>query len=106
NVFRTRRGRRISGPDPRSWLRRKDVSDVLRRFGEVGRRTMTTTRVLPPVITIDGPTASGKGTIAHAVARSLGFDYLDSGSLYRLVAWRALRDGVALDDGGAVCVHA
>lgn len=67
---------------------------------------MTTTRVLPPVITIDGPTASGKGTIAHAVARSLGFDYLDSGSLYRLVAWRALRNGVALDDVDALSGHA
>lgn len=41
---------------------------------------------LPPVIAIDGPTASGKGTIASLVAEKLGFHYLDSGALYRLVA--------------------
>ena len=51
-----------------------------------------------PVITIDGPTASGKGTIAQRVAEALGFHYLDSGALYRLVAWRALRDAIAADD--------
>ena len=41
---------------------------------------------LPPVIAIDGPTASGKGTVASLVAERLGFHYLDSGALYRLVA--------------------
>ncbi|MGZ9074586.1 MAG: (d)CMP kinase [Burkholderiaceae bacterium] len=51
-----------------------------------------------PIITIDGPTASGKGTIAQRVADALGFHYLDSGALYRLVAWRALQDGIAADD--------
>lgn len=44
-----------------------------------------------PVITIDGPTASGKGTVAHQVADKLGFHYLDSGALYRLTALQALR---------------
>ena len=39
-----------------------------------------------PVIAIDGPSASGKGTVAQRVAESLGFHYLDSGALYRLVA--------------------
>ena len=53
----------------------------------------------PPVIAVDGPAASGKGTIAHGVARALGFHYLDSGSLYRLVALKALQAGVPLDDG-------
>jgi cytidylate kinase len=51
-----------------------------------------------PVITIDGPTASGKGTIAQRVAEALRFNYLDSGALYRLVAWRALQDAVSADD--------
>jgi len=50
------------------------------------------------VITIDGPTASGKGTVAHKVADALGFHLLDSGSLYRLVALASERAGVALDD--------
>jgi len=51
-----------------------------------------------PVITIDGPSASGKGTVAQLVAQALGFHCLDSGSLYRLVALAALRAGVAFDD--------
>ncbi|MGH8753998.1 MAG: (d)CMP kinase [Burkholderiales bacterium] len=51
-----------------------------------------------PVIAIDGPSASGKGTVAQRVARELGFHYLDSGSLYRLVALAAQKRGVALDD--------
>ena len=42
-----------------------------------------------PVITIDGPSASGKGTVAARVAARLGFHYLDSGALYRLVALAA-----------------
>jgi cytidylate kinase len=54
--------------------------------------------VAPIVIAIDGPAASGKGTIAAGVARELGLRYLDSGSLYRLVALKALRSGIALDD--------
>ena len=48
-----------------------------------------------PVITIDGPTASGKGTVAQRVARILGFHLLDSGALYRLVALSAMRRGVS-----------
>ena len=52
-----------------------------------------------PVIAIDGPTASGKGTVAQRVAARLGFHYLDSGALYRLVAFGALKQRVALDDG-------
>ncbi|ADL55173.1 bifunctional 3-phosphoshikimate 1-carboxyvinyltransferase/cytidylate kinase [Gallionella capsiferriformans] len=51
-----------------------------------------------PVIAIDGPSASGKGTVAQRVANELGFHYLDSGALYRLLATAAMRDGVALDD--------
>ena len=51
-----------------------------------------------PVIAIDGPSASGKGTVAQLVAQGLGFHYLDSGALYRLVALAALRAGVPLDD--------
>jgi 3-phosphoshikimate 1-carboxyvinyltransferase len=51
-----------------------------------------------PVITVDGPAASGKGTIAAGVAQALGFHQLDSGSLYRLVALAALDAGVASDD--------
>lgn len=51
-----------------------------------------------PVIAIDGPSASGKGTVAERVARALGFHYLDSGALYRLVALAAQRAGVDIAD--------
>jgi 3-phosphoshikimate 1-carboxyvinyltransferase len=55
-----------------------------------------------PVISIDGPTASGKGTLAAMTAARLGFHYLDSGALYRLTALAAARAGISLDDESAV----
>jgi cytidylate kinase len=59
-----------------------------------------------PVIAIDGPTASGKGTIAQRVAAALGFHYLDSGALYRVTALAAVEAGVALADESAVAALA
>lgn len=53
------------------------------------------------IITIDGPTASGKGTIASEVARKLGFHYLDSGALFRLAALSCLTQKVDLTDEAA-----
>ena len=50
-----------------------------------------------PVICIDGPTASGKGTVAAAVARELGYQFLDSGSMYRTTALAAMRAGIAIE---------
>lgn len=50
-----------------------------------------------PVIAIDGPSASGKGTVAQAVAHRLGFHYLDSGALYRIVGLAAVRAGADLE---------
>jgi len=55
-----------------------------------------------PVITIDGPTASGKGTLAAAVAAALGWHLLDSGALYRATGLAAQWDGVSPDDEAAV----
>jgi cytidylate kinase len=51
-----------------------------------------------PVITIDGPSASGKGTISSLVAQALGWQMLDSGALYRLVGYAAIKKSIALDD--------
>jgi cytidylate kinase len=55
-----------------------------------------------PVITIDGPSGSGKGTVSRAVAKELGWSLLDSGALYRLVALAGRRDSIGLDDGAAL----
>lgn len=52
----------------------------------------------PPVIAIDGPSASGKGTVAALAAKALGFHYLDSGAIYRVAALAATRAGIPLDD--------
>jgi CMP/dCMP kinase len=52
-----------------------------------------------PVIAIDGPTASGKGTVASLIAEKLGFHYLDSGALYRLVALASEKEGIDVKNG-------
>ncbi|WP_397409402.1 bifunctional 3-phosphoshikimate 1-carboxyvinyltransferase/cytidylate kinase [Polaromonas sp.] len=65
-----------------------------------------TERRLIPVICVDGPTASGKGTLAALVAQRLGYHYLDSGALYRLTAFAAGRAGVSLDDEAGVAAVA
>jgi cytidylate kinase len=59
-----------------------------------------------PVIAIDGPAASGKGTIAAGVASMLGFHYLDSGALYRLVGLQAMEHGIDLGDEAALAGEA
>ena len=69
-------------------------------FSFLSDKTMPTSNI--PVIAIDGPTASGKGTVAHRVADKLGFHYLDSGALYRLTALSALRRGTDLRDEHAL----
>jgi cytidylate kinase len=53
-------------------------------------------------VAIDGPMGAGKGTVARLVARRLGYRYVDTGAMYRAVAWKALREGVDLDDPEAV----
>ena len=63
-------------------------------------------RVAAPVIAIDGPSASGKGTVAQRVAQTLGYHFLDSGALYRLTALAALKANVSLDDEAAVAAVA
>jgi len=57
---------------------------------------------LPPVIAIDGPSASGKGTVAQGVASALGFHYLNSGALYRTVAVAAISAGANLEKESSV----
>jgi len=54
------------------------------------------------VIAIDGPSGAGKGTVARAIAMALGYRHVDSGAMYRAVAWKALREGASLEDEDAV----
>ncbi len=78
-------GMRINDPDCVA----KTFPDYFARFREVVQAV--------PVIAIDGPSASGKGTVAQRVARVLGFHFLDSGAMYRLLGLAAARRGIALD---------
>lgn len=54
------------------------------------------------IVAIDGPAGSGKSTVASTLAERLGFQYLDTGAMYRALTWLARRDGVAFDDGRAL----
>lgn len=76
----------------------KTFPDYFERFAKVAAAA--------PVIAIDGPSASGKGTVAARVAATLGFAYLDSGALYRLTALAARRAGVDWADEAAVAAIA
>lgn len=61
---------------------------------------------VPEVIAIDGPSGAGKGTVARAVAKALECRHVDTGAMYRAVAWRARQQGRALDDESAVAAVA
>ncbi|MDI1274651.1 bifunctional 3-phosphoshikimate 1-carboxyvinyltransferase/cytidylate kinase [Polaromonas sp.] len=84
----------------------KCVAKTFPDYFEALLSVSVTERRLIPVICVDGPTASGKGTLAALVAHRLGYHYLDSGALYRLTAFAAGRDGVALDDEAGVAAVA
>jgi len=56
----------------------------------------------PLIIAIDGPSGVGKGTVARAVARELGYRHVDTGAMYRAVGWLALHEGVPFEDEAAV----
>jgi 3-phosphoshikimate 1-carboxyvinyltransferase len=86
-------------------LRINDPKCVAKTFPDYFERFAAVTRAAP-VIAIDGPSASGKGTVAARVAAALGFTYLDSGALYRLTALAARRAGVDWADEAGVAVIA
>ena len=58
------------------------------------------------VIAIDGPSGAGKGTVARTISARLGYRHVDTGAMYRAVGWKALHDGVALDDEAALAALA
>jgi 3-phosphoshikimate 1-carboxyvinyltransferase len=82
-------------------VRINDPNCVAKTFPDYFTAFASVTQAVP-VIAIDGPSASGKGTVAQLVAQQLGFHYLDSGALYRLLALDAQQHGVALDDEAAL----
>jgi len=82
------------------------VAKTFPDYFEVLFSVVTTPAERIPVITIDGPTASGKGTLAAAVAERLGYHTLDSGSLYRVTALAAQRVGVSAQDEAGVAAVA
>jgi 3-phosphoshikimate 1-carboxyvinyltransferase len=84
-------------------VRINDPKCVAKTFPEY---FMAFEQIVAPVIAIDGPSASGKGTVAQRVALALGFHFLDSGALYRLTALAAMKAGVALDDEAGVAAVA
>lgn len=86
-------------------LRINDPKCVAKTFPDYFERFAQVTKAAP-VIAIDGPSASGKGTVAARVASALGFAYLDSGALYRLTALAAKRAGVAWADQSGVAAIA
>jgi cytidylate kinase len=60
----------------------------------------------PLIIAIDGPSGAGKGTVARAIASELGYRHVDTGAMYRAVAWKALQEGLDLDEADALAALA
>jgi 3-phosphoshikimate 1-carboxyvinyltransferase len=90
-------------------VRVRDPRCVGKTFPDYFETLLSVARADPaqvPVITVDGPTASGKGTLASLLAQSLGYHHLDSGALYRATAWRALEAGTPSDDETALAAVA
>jgi CMP/dCMP kinase len=58
------------------------------------------------IIAIDGPSGAGKGTVARTVSQALGYRHIDTGAMYRAVGWKALHNGIPLDDEEAVAALA
>ncbi|MDH5338726.1 MAG: bifunctional 3-phosphoshikimate 1-carboxyvinyltransferase/cytidylate kinase [Rubrivivax sp.] len=96
---------RLAGAAPPCPVRILDPQCVAKTFPEYFETLFDVVTADPsevPVLTVDGPTASGKGTLAAAIAERLGYHLLDSGALYRATGLAVLADGVSPDDEGAV----
>ena len=90
-------------------VRIEDPQCVAKTFPDYFEALFSVVQTAPeniPVLCIDGPTASGKGTVAAAVAQQLGYAFLDSGSLYRITALAAIRAGLAIDTAHEAAIAA
>ncbi len=97
------------GEQPGRTVRIEDPKCVAKTFPDYFEALFDCVEALPgavPVLAVDGPTASGKGTLASQLAQRLGYHLLDSGALYRATALAAQEAGVSLDDGDAVAAVA
>src|SRR5688572_25226126 len=72
--------------------RTKDATATRTRF------VYCETRMKRLVIAIDGPSGAGKGTVSRAIADALGYRHVDTGAMYRAVGWKAVHEGLSLDD--------
>lgn len=98
---------RYDGPraatSPTRQSARRKIASVRRGSGMRGDNTKVVKRL---IVAIDGPSGAGKGTVARALAARLGYRHIDTGAMYRALAWKALRDGVDLDDVTALAALA
>ncbi len=99
----------LAGADPAVPVRILDPQCVAKTFPNYFRNLFSVVQADAddiPVLTVDGPSASGKGTLAAAVADALGYHLLDSGALYRATALASMNAGVAADDEAALAALA
>ncbi|KQP17861.1 bifunctional 3-phosphoshikimate 1-carboxyvinyltransferase/cytidylate kinase [Pseudorhodoferax sp. Leaf267] len=101
-----RAGARGASTTPVRILDPKCVAKTFPDYFEALLAVSSTPTAQIPVLCIDGPTASGKGTVAASVAKRLGYHFLDSGAMYRITALAALRAGLAIGAAGETAIAA
>ena len=83
-------------------MRQQNVSELFREAGAITTVSEKPAEKKVTVVAVDGPAASGKSTVSRSLARMLGFNYVDSGAMYRAVTWKAVQLGVDVENTAAV----